>query len=136
MAFWDLFMNRNKNELSHEEKEAAQILKNIVFGYKQGDYNYIPNGIEKLSIGLYYLAFKRSSKKVIHLEEIFKPESYMLNLKTQHYIHYVGIYSAIKESIEDFCKNPLVLKTQASLDEYEKTILQLLKYTAEKINQV
>ena len=133
MGLFNLFKNKNRNELSHEEKEAAQILKNIVQGYKQGDFDYIPNGIEKLSLGLYYLSFKRTNKKVVRLESTANVFNILDDPKL---LHYSGVYSAIQESVQAFCKDPRVLRTNISIQEYEATILTLLKYTAEQINKI
>jgi hypothetical protein len=133
MGLLDIFSSRNKNALSREEKEAAQILKNIIDGYKQSDFDHIPNGIEKLSIGLYYLAFKRTHKKVVQLEDASNHFTIMNNPK---FLRYTSIYSAINESIQAFCKDPRVLRSEVPLREYESTVLTLLRFTAEEIKKI
>ena len=133
MGIFNLFRNKNTSGLTHEEKEAAQILRNIVQGYKKTDFDYIPNGIEKLSIGLYYLAFKRTNKKVVRLDAIANVIDIIDNPKISQY---AAVHAAIQESIELFCKDPRVLRSNISIQEYEATILTLLKYTAEQISRV
>jgi hypothetical protein len=133
MGLLNIFSNRNKNELSQEEKEAAKILKDIIYGYKQRDFDYIPNGIEKLSVGLYYLAFKRTNKPVVRLEDASNPFTVMGNPQI---LSYTSIYSAIKESIQGFCKDPRVLKTEVPLKEYEDTVLTILKFSAGEIKKL
>jgi len=134
MGFFDLFKPNNQDTLSRDEKEAAKILKDIFHGYQNGDPNYIPNGVEKLAIGLYYLAFKRTNKKVFRLEDALNPMT-MLNGNFKG-VHYVGVYSAIKTTIEKTCNNPVMLRAVITIQECEQAILVVLKTSATSISKI
>ena len=109
MGLFDFFTSKSADTLNKDEKEAADILKKILQGFKNGNPDFIPNGIEKLSIGLYYLAFKRTKKSIVRLEDAMNPMAILDgNFKA---MHYASVYSAIKETIEKTCNNPVILKS-------------------------
>ncbi len=85
-------------------------------------------------MGLYYLAFKRTNKKVYKLEDAMNPMA-MLNGNFKG-IHYVGIYSAIKETIEKTCNNPVMLRSAITIQDCEKAILVMLKTSADGISKI
>ncbi len=133
MGLFDLFANKNKNVLSLEEKEAAEIFYNILTGYKKGQSDYIPNGIEGLSTGLYYLAFKRTNKKAIRLEELSKPMAFIENRKV---LRYLGVYILLKGFITDMCTNPQVLRSPVSLKDCEESILNIMERAVNNIKEI
>ncbi|HZY40206.1 MAG TPA: hypothetical protein VFE53_26315 [Mucilaginibacter sp.] len=124
MGIFPFFRNKNGNNLSYDEKEAAEILKNIVNGL-------ITMDIQKYSIGLYYLAFKRSNKKLVRFEELLDPINALTKPKL---IHYLGIYNAIKEIVETFISGQDA--ATMSLKQYEATVLYILQQAAKRINAV
>lgn len=134
MGFFDLFTSRNQDVLNRDEKQAAEILKNILVGYQNGDPDYIPNGLEQLAVGLYYLAFKRTNKKIVRIDEFVNIDAiFSGNSKG---LHYAGVYEAIKETIVKTCQNPVMLKSAITLQDCEKAILVTLKTAAIRISQI
>jgi hypothetical protein len=134
MGFFDLFTNKNSDTLNRDEKQAAEILKNILVGYQNGDPNFIPNGVEQLAVGLYYLAFKRTNKKLVRIEEFVSIDAiFGGNYKG---LHYASVYEAIKETIVKTCNNPVMLKSSITLQDCEKAILVTLKTAATRISQI
>lgn len=65
MGIFDIFKDKNPNYLRPEEKEAAQLLQIIIKDYAEGQHNFITDKVDKLSVDLYHLAFKRTNQKVI-----------------------------------------------------------------------
>ena len=134
MGFFDLFTSKNSDTLTRDEKEAAEILKNILLGYQNGDPDFMPNGVEKLSVGLYYLAFKRTNKKVVRIEEFVNIDAiFGGNYKG---LDYAGVYEAIKETILKTCQNPVMLRSSITLQDCEKAILVTLKTAATRISKI
>jgi len=134
MGFFDLFTSKNADTLNRDEKEAADILKQILQGFKNGDPDFIPNGVEKLAMGLYYLAFKRTKKKIVRLEDAMNPMAILDgNFKG---MHYASVYSAIKETIEKTCRNPVMLKSALTTQDCETAILVTLKTAAKRISEI
>ena len=134
MGFFDLFTSKNPDVLNRDEKQAAEILKNILVGYQNGNPDFIPNGVEKLAVGLYYLAFKRTNKKVVRIEEFINIDSiFGGNYKG---LQYANVYEAIKKTIENACRNVVTHKATITLPDCEKAILIALKTAATGISQI
>lgn len=134
MGFFDIFINKNQDKLSFDEKEAAEILKDILIGYQNGDPDYLPNGVEGLSLSLYYLSFKRTSKKVVRPGEFVDIDAiFSGNSKG---LEYASVYEGIKKTIQNACTNTVQLKSIITLPDCEKAILLLLKATATRISQM
>lgn len=129
---WNLF-KKDENSLNKQEKEAALILKDIVYGKSIGEPDYIPNGITNLSMGLYYLSFKRANRKPVRLEDLRDPLAIIKNPKA---LNYINIFKNIKDSLENLTNNPLVLRREISVKEYEQTILTLLNFSRDEIKKI
>lgn len=134
MAFFDQFISRNRNSLNRDEQEAAQILKNILYGYQNGEPDYIPDGVAKLSVGVYYQAFKRTNKKVFLIED-FTNINYIFEGNHKG-IHYAGVYLAIKEAIEKTCRNPAIINSVITIRDCETAILLTLQTAAKRISEI
>ena len=126
MGFFNFLGDRNGNKLTSDEIEAAEILKNLVNGL-------ITNGVDKFSIGLYYLALKRSNKKLIKFEDLLDPMNFIANPKL---VRYFGVYAAIRETIDNFCNNPSFRYYNQSPRECEASILTVLQQAAKSINEI
>ena len=134
MGFFDIFTSKNSDTLSRDEKQAAEILKNILVGYQNGDPDFIPNGVEQLAVGLYYLSFKRTNKRVVRIEEFINIDAiFGENYKG---LQYANIYETIKKTIENACRNVVTLKSTITLPDCEKAILIALKTAATGISQI
>lgn len=68
MGLFNFFSTKNSDFLKADEIEAANLLQSICNGYANGNPNYIPNGITKLSFGIYEMAFNRTDEDMIPLE--------------------------------------------------------------------
>ncbi|KAA3647412.1 MAG: hypothetical protein DWP98_09680 [Bacteroidetes bacterium] len=68
MGFFKFFSNKNSDFLKDDEVEAAALLQNICKGYAIGNPNLIPDGIVKLSFGIYMMAFNRTDEDMVPLE--------------------------------------------------------------------
>lgn len=130
MGIMELLKNRNSDRLNFDEKESAEILRNFMNGTITENRE---NFSTKFAMGLYYLAFKRSNKKLVGFEDLFDPINVMTKPKL---IYYLGIYKAIKESIEQLSSDRRFLNRNLPLREYEATILYILQAAAKKINEV
>ncbi len=133
MGLFDIFKNKNPDQLKPDELEAANLFQQIIKGYAEGQPNYIPNGVVKLSIGLYHLAFERSNQSIVSLDKFQDPIAVASNPKL---LQYLAIFEAIKDSIEQTASNLQVQQVYHDSRQIQITILQLLKYSAGKINEI
>jgi hypothetical protein len=92
----------NKNQpdklIGQQEIEAAEIFTNLVNGFLSGNDE---RDLEKMSIGLYYLSFKRTNKKTVTLEEIANPFSNINNFPNalKNSAFYSSLYATIKDEL-------------------------------------
>lgn len=134
MRLLDIFFPRNRDILNSHEKDAAAYLKFIFETYQQGDEVYLSNSIEKLALGLYNMAFKRTSKRFVDLDQAIDPMAILYgNTKG---LYYVGVYEAIKETIKKTCDNPVMLRSVVTKHDCEKAILMILKTAASRISEI
>ena len=67
------------------------------------------------------------------LEDIENPMNIISNSKL---VHYLGVYSAIKETLDNFFKDRTVLTTTITKTTADETVLVLLKGTTEQIKNI
>ncbi|UWX54892.1 hypothetical protein NYZ99_19490 [Maribacter litopenaei] len=128
------FFKKDPNKLSKDEKEAALILADIVYGNKIGDPNYLENGYDKLAEGLYYLSFKRTGRRPVNFR--LAENNPFLAIEKPKILYYVAVFKTIKESIIAFSNNPIVIERENTIKEYEQCILEILKTSSEEIRQI
>lgn len=133
MSLFDLFRDKNPDHLKKDEIEAAAILQNIVKGYAEGNPDYIPGGIDKLSIGLYHLAFKRTNKQFVPLEQLSDPITLVQNPKLMRYF---SVFKAIRETIKSTVTNQQVQAVHRDTSQFQTAILQVLQYSAKTIKEI
>ena len=134
MGFFDLFTSRNPDVLNKDEKEAAEILKNILQSHQKGDNTFGPNEVTQLAVGLYYLSFRRTGKRIIRIEEFVNIDAiFSGNTKG---LQYASVFEAIKQTIENACDNTARLNSVVNLQDCEKAILVTLKTAAKKISEI
>jgi len=134
MGFFDLFTSRNPDILSKDEKEAAEILKNILQSHQTGDNTFGSEEVTQLAVGLYYLASRRTGKKIVRVEEFVNIDAiFSGNTKG---LQYAGVFEAIKQTIENACNNTSSLNSVVTLQDCEKAILVTLKTAAKKISEI
>lgn len=134
MNFLNFFFKTNPNELSRDEKEAAPILKDIVYGNKIGEPNYLENGFDKLAEGLYYLSFKRARKKPVDFRKA--ASNPLIIVENPKILQYVSLFKTIKDSLIKFANDPIVLKRENTSKDYEQCILEILKFASMEIKQI
>jgi len=133
MGLFNIFKNKNPNYLKPDEKEAAGLFQTIIKGYSIGQPNFIDGGVDKLSIGLYYLAFERSNKKVVPLDQMYDAINVATNPRLMQYF---SLFQSIKETIEKTAENKQVQLVYRDDRQIEESILQLLQYCANQINKI
>jgi hypothetical protein len=134
MGFFDLFTSRNRDTLNGDEKEAAEILKNILDSHQNGEPNYIPDGVVQLSAVLYYLAFKRTGKKVVRIDQFVNIDAIFGG--NYQGLKYAEVFEGIKKTVENACQNVVRLNSTITIQDCEKAILIALKTAAKRISEI
>lgn len=134
MGLFDFLKSQpNQNTLSKDEEPFSALLLNTISDIKNYDFDGANHNKEKLAICIYYQSFKRANKKPVMLEDIANPMNIISNSKL---VHYLGVYSAIKETLDNFFKDRTVLTTTITKTTADETVLVLLKGTTEQIKNI
>lgn len=135
MFLFNLFRKENVNELSgYNERQAAKLLYTIFQDIKsRKDVN---STIDTLTEKIYYLAFRRTNKKIVKLGDALNPLGNANNLAESMKLsmRYTSVYSAIKKTITGAIKNPEY--SSISLYECENFLVMILQAMADMINRI
>lgn len=134
MGLFDFFKSQpNQSSLSKEEEAFSALLLQTISDIKSYDFDGANHNKEKLAICIYYQSFKRANRKPVMLEEVANPMNIISNSKL---VHYLGVYSAIKETLDNFFKDRTVLTTTITKATADETVLVLLKGTSQQIKNI
>lgn len=131
MSLFKLFSNKNPNFLKDDEKEAAKLLQNIVIGNLNG--RVIPDGIAKLTIGIYHIAFNRTNKDTVSLQTL-KNSAVVAN--NPEFSKYLAILKIIRLTLERFIGSEKAKAEHKNVSFFENFMLQIIQSSVEKINSV
>lgn len=118
------FSNKNPDFLKDDEIEAANLLQSICNGYANGDPNYIPNGVMKLSFGIYMMSFNRTDQDMIPLEVLNNSEFITQRPGLKKYL---AILEKIKLFLKKVVSDDKIVANYKNKELYQKLILKILK---------
>tara|TARA_R110000868_G_scaffold306536_1_gene567772 strand:+ start:115 stop:522 length:408 start_codon:yes stop_codon:yes gene_type:complete len=118
------FSNKNPDFLKDDEIEAANLLQSICNGYANGDPNYIPNGVVKLSFGIYMMSFNRTYQDMIPLEVLNNSEFITQRPGLKKYL---AILEKIKLFLKKVVSDEKIVANYKNKELYQKLILKILK---------
>lgn len=124
MNIFKKFSNKNSDFLKDDEIEAANLLQSICNGYANGDPDYIPNGLVKLSFGIYMMAFNRTDKDMIPLE-VLNNSAFIE--KRPGLKAYLAILDKIKLFLKKVVSDEKIVANHKNKELYEDLILKILK---------
>lgn len=130
MKLPNFFSNKNPDFLKDDEIEATNLLHSICNGYANGDPNYIPNGLVKLSFGIYMMAFNRTDQDMIPLEVL--NNSAFLE-KRPGLKPYLAILEKIKLFLKKVVSDEKIVANYKNKELYQNLILKILKSTVNDI---
>ena len=124
MKLPNFFSKKKSDFLKDDEKEAANLLQSICNGYANGNPNYIPDGLVKLSFGIYMMAFNRTDRDMIPLE-VLNNSSFIE--KRPGLKAYLAILDKIKLFLKKVVSDEKIVANHKNKELYEGLILKLLK---------
>ena len=133
MGILNFFSNKNPDFLKDDEIEAANLLQSICNGYANGDPNYIPNGIVKLSFGIYMMEFNRTDKDMIPLEVLNNKD---FVVKRPGLKLYLAILDKIKLFLCKVVKDEKILANHKNKELYQGLLLKILKSCVKDIEAI
>lgn len=133
MGIFSKFSNINPEYLKDDELESAKLLQSIVNGYANGNPNYIPNGVIKLSFGIYLMAFNRTKFDLVPLE-ILNNKAFLE--KRPHLKPYLIILENIKHFMNNVVKNENIKAKHQGSALFKTIILKVLKESAADIEKI
>lgn len=133
MGLFDIFKDKNPNNLKPVELEAAELFQKIIKGYAQGEPNYIQGGIDTLSLGLYHAAFNRTNKRFVPLDQMRDPIKLVTNPTLMAYFN---VFKTIKDGIKQTAENHEVQKVYHDIFQIRAATLEVLKFSADRINEI
>jgi hypothetical protein len=133
MGFRDLFSKKNADYLKDDEIEAANLLQSICNGYANGNPNYIPNGVVKLSFGIYMMAFNRTDKDMIPLEVLNNSAFLTKRPKLKLYL---TLLEKIKLFLNKIVSDEKIVANYKNKELYQDLILKILKSSVVDIEAI
>tara|TARA_B110000503_G_scaffold135710_1_gene216782 strand:- start:3131 stop:3541 length:411 start_codon:yes stop_codon:yes gene_type:complete len=124
MGFRNFFSNKNPDFLKDDEIEAANLLQSICNGYANGNPDYIPNGVVKLSFGIYMMSFNRTDEDLIPLEVLNNSEFITQRPGLKKYL---AILEKIKLFLKKVVSDEKIVANYKNKELYQKLILKILK---------
>ena len=124
MGLFNFFSTKNSDFLKADEIEAANLLQSICNGYTNGNPNYIPNGIAKLSFGIYEMAFNRTDEDMIPLEVL---NNFDFIEKRPGLKPYLEILRKIKLFLKKVVSDKKIVANHKNQELYRNLILKILK---------
>ena len=124
MGFFSFLSKKNSDFLKDDEKEAANLLQSICNGYANGNPNYIPNGVTKLSFGIYMMAFNRTDEDIVPLEVL--NNSTFLEKRPKLKL-YLAILEKIKLFLTKIVSDEKIVANHKNQDLFRDLILKILK---------
>ncbi|MBL4706969.1 MAG: hypothetical protein JKY48_00820 [Flavobacteriales bacterium] len=131
MNFLKFLSNKNSDFLKDDELEAAQLLQSIVTG--NINKTPIPDGIAKLTIGIYLISFNRTNKEIVPLQVLKSSAALAKNPKLSKYL---VLLKVIRTSIEKFTENKKVQIDYKNNKLFEEFMLMTIKASVKEINQI
>lgn len=159
MSFLNLF-NKNPNQLKNQsEKDVALCLRGLIrevqrleIYKKSGAESYVTEeimhymetlkvkenelnaNINQLALHIYYLSFKRTSKKSYNLEILNDPLEVIRNSKS---LEYLAVYKSIRNTLENVIKNPMIILIKDyKIEDAEKATLGFIEEVVNSINKI
>lgn len=130
MGLFNFFSNKNVDFLKDDEREAAQLLQNICKGYAKGQPDLIPNGLVKLSFGIYMMAFNRTNKEMVSLEVLNNTAFVESRPKLKQYI---AILDKIKLFLKKVVGDEKLVANHKNEKLYQDLMLKILKSSVNDI---
>lgn len=130
MGMFNFFSNKNADFLKDDEREAAKLLQSVCNGYANGNPNYIPDGVIKLSFGIYMMAFNRTEVDMVPLEVL--SNSAFLEKRPKLKL-YLAILDKIKLFLNKLVNDEKILANHKNEELYKDLMLKILKSCVEDI---
>tara|TARA_R110002096_G_scaffold426165_3_gene635553 strand:- start:21420 stop:21830 length:411 start_codon:yes stop_codon:yes gene_type:complete len=124
MGFFSFFSQKNPDFLKDDEIEAANLLQSICNAYANGNPNYIPNGISKLSFGIYEMAFNRTDEDIVPLE-ILNNSDFLE--KRPRLMAYLEMLKKIQLFLKKVVSDEKILANHQNRTLFRDLILKILK---------
>lgn len=124
MGLFSFFYQNNPDFLKDDEIEAANLLQSICNAYANGNPNYIPNGITKLSFGIYEMAFNRSNEDIVPLEILNNSDFLEKRPRLKAYLE---ILKKIKLFLKKVVSDEKILANHQNKKLFRDLMLKLLK---------
>lgn len=124
MGIFKFLSNKNPDFLKDDEKEAVNLLQSICNGYAHGNPNYIPDGITKLSFGIYMMAFNRTNEDMVPLEVL--NNSAFLEKRPGLKL-YLAILEKIKLFLQKVVRDEKIVANHKNQELFSKLMLTILK---------
>ena len=130
MGLLNFFSKKNADFLKDDEIEAANLLQSICNGYANGNPDYIPNGLIKLSFGIYMMAFNRTDEDMVPLEvlnnSVFLAKRPKLKL-------YLALLEKIKLFLTKVVSDEKIVANHKNQKLFRDLILKILKSSVQDI---
>lgn len=124
MGLFSFFSQKNSDFLKADEIEAANLLQSICNAYANGNPNYIPNGITKLSFGIYEMAFNRTNEDMVPLQVL---NNFEFLEKRPGLKPYLEILRKIKLFLKKVVSDEKILANYQNQELFRTLILKILK---------
>ncbi len=124
MGLFSFLSKKNSDFLKDDELEAANLLQSICNGYANGNPNYIPNGVTKLTFGIYMMAFNRTDQDMIPLEVLNNSEFITQRPGLKKYL---ALLEKIKLFLNKVVRDEKILANHKNQDLFRDLILKILK---------
>lgn len=159
MSFLNLFNKNPKHLKNQSEKDVALCLRGLIREVQRLDTykksgaesydteeimhymetlkakeNELNENINQLALHIYYLSFKRTSKKTYNIEMLNDPLEAIRNPKG---LEYLAIYKSVKNTLENVIKNPMVMLIKDyKIEDAEKATLGFIEEVVNSINKI
>jgi hypothetical protein len=130
MGLLNFFSKKNADFLKDDEIEAANLLQSICNGYANGNPNYIPNGLVKLSFGIYMMAFNRSDEDMVPLEVLNNSAFLAKRPKLKLYL---ALLEKIKLFLTKVVSDEKIIANHKNQKLFRDLILKILKSSVKDI---
>ncbi|MFT5667305.1 MAG: hypothetical protein ACI9DK_001495 [Vicingaceae bacterium] len=130
MGLLNFFSKKNADFLKDDEIEAANLLQSICNGYANGNPNYIPNGLVKLSFGIYMMAFNRSDEDMVPLEVLNNSAFLAKRPKLKLYL---ALLEKIKLFLTKVVSDEKIIANHKNQKLFRDLILKILKSSVQDI---
>lgn len=133
MGVFNFFTNKNADFLKDDEREAVSLLQSICNGYAHGNPDYIPNGIIKLSFGIYLMAFNRTSIDLVPLSVL--NNSALLEKQPKLKL-YLEVLDKIKLFLRKIVSDEKILANYKNEELFNNLMLKILKLSVSDIETI